>query len=50
VHTDLDERRIWSVRENCSAFGKVFVASKILIACSKALRYTVNSLKLLIIW
>ncbi len=49
VHTDLEDRRIWSINERCSDFGKLFVTSKILTACSNAFWYTVKSLKLLII-
>ena len=36
VQTDLEARRIWSVKAYCSSFGKRFVISKILMACSKA--------------
>jgi hypothetical protein len=48
VETDLDARRIWSVKEYCSSLRKLFVISNMRIACSNAFWYTVNSLKLLI--
>ncbi len=49
VHTDLEDRRMWSINERYSEFGKLFVISKILTACSNAFWYTVKSLKLFII-
>lgn len=42
-HTDLDERRSWSVNEYVSSRGNPLEASKILIAASKANLYTSNS-------
>lgn len=36
AQTDRDERLNWSIKENCSIFGKPFVTSKILMACSNA--------------
>jgi len=46
AQTDRDERLNWSIKENCSIFGKPFVTSKILMACSNAFWYTIKSLKL----
>ena len=42
-HTDLEERRIWSVKEYVSSRGNLLDNSKIRIAASNAIRYTSNS-------
>ncbi len=49
VHIDLEDRRIWSIKEYCSDFGKLFVTSKIAATCSNSFWYTAKSLKLFII-
>ena len=42
-HTDLDDRRIWSVNEYVSSRGNPFDTAKMRIAASKANWYTSSS-------
>mgnify|MGYP006886068238 CR=1 FL=1 len=48
-HTDLEERRIWLIREYVSSFGNPFEISYIFIAAIKAFLYTSRSLKCFIV-